>query len=75
MEDKEVERVEDRRPQPIKSPFEVFRGSPREGRGQFNFRTRNLRKKLEDGGGRVWVFVCACVCGEGGGRSRPKFFQ
>lgn len=32
VQDKEVERVEDRQPWPIKSPFEVFRGNPREGK-------------------------------------------
>lgn len=57
VQDKEVERVEDRRPRPIKSPFEVFRGSPRGREDLFDFRTRNLRKK-------VWA---------GGRRSRPKF--
>lgn len=45
VQDKEAERVEVRRSWPIKSSFEVFRGSPGEGGGRFDFRTRNLRKE------------------------------
>lgn len=45
VQDKEAERVEVRRSWPIKSSFEVFRGSPGERGGRFDFRTGNLRKE------------------------------